>query len=140
PASQQVSLSPTNSGPFTNGVWAGEVAVLDLATNVQLIAQDTNRHSGVSNPFTAGLPLDSDGDGIPDDWELAYGFNPFDPSDASQDADGDGLTNVQEFLAGGDPLGNESRMRIQQVRVSGQEVHITFYGVRPGQHYRLERR
>lgn len=47
--------------------------------------------------------LDSDGDGIPDAWEIANGLNPFDPSDASQDPDHDGLTNLQEYLLGTNP-------------------------------------
>jgi hypothetical protein len=46
---------------------------------------------------------DSDGDGMPDDWELANGFDPHNPADAQQDADGDGLTNLQEFQLGTNP-------------------------------------
>src|SRR5207249_8142664 len=54
---------------------------------------------------TAGLPTggpgaDSDGDGIPDDWELAHSLNPYDANDASLDADGDGMTNWEEYMAG----------------------------------------
>ncbi|MBI2124884.1 hypothetical protein HYT92_03775 [Candidatus Pacearchaeota archaeon] len=40
---------------------------------------------------------DSDGDGMPDDWELQNGLNPSDPSDAGQDLDSDGLTNKEEY-------------------------------------------
>ncbi|MBI3027318.1 hypothetical protein HYY70_04330 [Candidatus Woesearchaeota archaeon] len=40
---------------------------------------------------------DSDGDGIPDDWEIQNGLNPNDPNDAALDFDGDGLTNFEEF-------------------------------------------
>jgi hypothetical protein len=47
--------------------------------------------------------LDTDGDGIPDDYEVAHGMNPNSPVDASQDFDGDGLTNLQEYLLGTDP-------------------------------------
>ncbi|MFO0705064.1 MAG: Ig-like domain-containing protein [Candidatus Andersenbacteria bacterium] len=36
---------------------------------------------------------DSDGDGMDDDWEVRYGLNPNDPSDAGQDPDSDGYTN-----------------------------------------------
>src|SRR5262249_7080263 len=46
---------------------------------------------------------DSDKDGMPDAWEDAHGFNKFNAADATQDADGDGLTNREEFLAGTDP-------------------------------------
>ena len=43
---------------------------------------------------------DSDGDGIPDDVELANGLNPNDPIDALEDADRDGLTNLAELNLG----------------------------------------
>ena len=52
----------------------------------------------------AELPLvDVDGDGMGDRWETQFGLNPSDPSDAAQDLDGDGLTNLGEFLAKTDP-------------------------------------
>jgi len=46
---------------------------------------------------------DSDGDGMPDWWELWHGLNPNDPSDAALDSDGDGVSNLNEYLAGTDP-------------------------------------
>jgi pectate lyase len=48
-------------------------------------------------------PLDSDHDGMPDEWELKHGLNPRDASDARQDKDGDGYTNLEEYLNGTDP-------------------------------------
>jgi len=42
---------------------------------------------------------DLDRDGLKDVWELKYGLNPRDPSDAEKDSDGDGFTNIEEFLA-----------------------------------------
>ena len=46
---------------------------------------------------------DEDGDGIPDYWETAFGMNPNNPSDAPLDFDGDGKSNLQEFLNSSNP-------------------------------------
>jgi len=64
----------------------------------------------------AGNP-DTDGDGMPNTYELANGFNPNDPSDAAQDADGDGATNLQEYLAGTNPHDATDYLR---VKISGK--------------------
>ena len=46
---------------------------------------------------------DTDNDGLPDGWEVAYGLNPNSAGDANADPDGDGLTNAQEYAAGTNP-------------------------------------
>ena len=46
-----ITISPTNSGNFINGVWTGNITVLQAATNVVLSANDGLGHSGSSNPF-----------------------------------------------------------------------------------------
>jgi len=57
-------------------------------------------------PEYRGEPYrDSDGDGMPDDWEAKHGLNPKDPSDASGDLNGDGYSNIEEFINGTDPRG-----------------------------------
>lgn len=45
-------------------------------------------------------PRDTDGDGMPDAWEAARGLNPNDPQDGSLDRNGDGYTNLEEYLNG----------------------------------------
>jgi hypothetical protein len=43
---------------------------------------------------------DSDGDGMPDAWEIAHGLNPNDSSDANKDCTGDGYTNIEKYING----------------------------------------
>jgi len=59
----------------------------------------------VTTNIPAGFTVDSDADGMPDDWERRYGLDPYDPSNLSDpsDLDNDGLSNLQEFLLGLDP-------------------------------------
>jgi pectate lyase len=46
-----------------------------------------------------GTPAsDSDHDGMPDDWEREMGLDPEDASDGNGDLDGDGYTNIEEYL------------------------------------------
>lgn len=43
---------------------------------------------------------DVDGDAMPDAWERARGLNPNDPADGAIDPDGDGFTNLEDYLNG----------------------------------------
>ena len=45
---------------------------------------------------------DTDGDGMPDEWETRYGLNPS-VNDAGEDLDADGLTNLDEYQRGTKP-------------------------------------
>lgn len=50
-------------------------------------------------PEYKGTPYkDTDGDGIPDEWETRHKMNPKDAKDAVLDANGDGYTNIEDFL------------------------------------------
>ena len=47
--------------------------------------------------------VDTDGDGMPDEWEKQYGLNPNDPTDAQKDCNGDGYTNIEKYINGINP-------------------------------------
>ncbi len=50
--------------------------------------------------------MDSDSDGMPDEWETKYALDPNDASDASSDQDNDGVSAYDEFIAGTIPSGS----------------------------------
>ena len=70
--------------------------------------------------------LDADGDGIPNGWEQAYGFDPLNSADATLDADGDGFTNLQEYQAGTDPTNGASAFRIVGIARAGDDIRVTW--------------
>jgi flagellar hook assembly protein FlgD/pimeloyl-ACP methyl ester carboxylesterase len=51
---------------------------------------------------------DGDADGLPDCWEVQYGLDPRDASDAAIDSDGDLLTNLEEFSVRTNPLARDT--------------------------------
>jgi len=80
---------------------------------------------------------DTDGDGLPDNWETQNGLNPNSSTDvngANGDPDGDGFTNIREFLAGTDPQDGTSLLRITQLGSGGRR--ITWPSV-PGKNYQV---
>lgn len=55
-------------------------------------------HSDYPPLASAPPPADADADGMADDWELAHGLSPADPNDRNADLDGDGYTELEEYL------------------------------------------
>ena len=67
-------------------------------------SQDDNRPSGASDSWSAwpvlsskAAPTDSDGDGMPDDWETSHGLNPNDKADGAI-VTGNGYTNLEIYM------------------------------------------
>lgn len=60
---------------------------------------DSQKDVGGWPALARGRPWkDSDGDGMPDDWERSRRLNPASPSDGAGDRDRDGYTNLEEWL------------------------------------------
>lgn len=77
--------------------------------------------------------IDRDGDGMPDEYELAHGLNPFNPEDAMQDKDGDGFSNYEEFQSGTDPSDPQEfpsvLAKLRWRRVINRPFKLRFHGV-----------
>jgi Bacterial TSP3 repeat len=89
------------------------ITVSGLSSALAKVQVDTNgdgtfEHTARVSWMDFGSPIaadlaDNDGDGMHNSWESANNLNPNDPSDANGDFDGDGYTNMAEYLAGSDP-------------------------------------
>ena len=104
PGSYRVSVGypvycPTDLG-FVSQWWPSaliseEGEVIDLAEG-----------EGLALDFA--LPLDREHDGMGDAWEESHGLDPS-RDDSAEDPDGDGLSNLEEYLQGSDPNSAETR-------------------------------
>jgi pectate lyase len=80
-----------------------ERIVNDVKKGIARIVDDPSQVGGWPILASGTAPRDTDKDGMPDDWEVRYGLNPSDPVDGAWDVDGDGYTNIEEYLNGTDP-------------------------------------
>ncbi|WP_336143068.1 MULTISPECIES: golvesin C-terminal-like domain-containing protein [unclassified Marinobacter] len=88
-------------GTYRMSALTGRVTVSDDANGYVIADAILFEEVSVANP-------DKDADGIDDAWELQYGLNPNDGGDANNDLDGDGLTNLDEFVLLTDPSSKDS--------------------------------
>ena len=90
----------------------------------------------VDTRITAPEIVDTDKDGMPDQWEKKYGLNPRKASDAIEDMDKDTYTNLQEYQAGTDPTNPRSNpegleyllQRYTLRNISRENVSLLFMG------------
>jgi Tol biopolymer transport system component len=117
------------------------IAFLNLGSG--LVTGDLNR---VPDAFGALVDVnaalvDSDGDGIPDWWMMKYFGHPTgqagDLSLASDDADGDGASNLQEYLAGTSPIDSTSVFRLSAATPANSKMNLIWPAV-PGKSYQVQ--
>lgn len=123
-------VSYTDTAPWPGGaVDGGGLSLQRLAVNLYgneplnwVAASPT---PGMANATTSP---DTDGDGIPDAAEDSMGLDYLNPLDAGVDNDLDGLSNLQEYLAGTDHEDANSSLKFAQITV-GSNVTLTFPAV-----------
>jgi Tol biopolymer transport system component len=130
------------SGPVSSVPSLGAVNPVVAADGRTIVFQsfsldlNTNILTANRNLFIARIMVgDSDHDGMDDDWEMTY-FGDL-SHDGTADTDGDGMTDLQEFLAGTNPINNDSVLRCLTVTTSVGGATIYWSAV-PGHNYRVE--
>ncbi len=78
--------------------------------------------------------VDGDGDGIPDVWEDEF-FGRVGSADATSDHDGDGQSDLAEFIAGTNPTNSESLFELDGVSDSTNDCFIVSWEAEPGRVY-----
>ena len=104
----------TDSDGLVDGT-DGEVSTNDYVLSMGAIQfADANTNGFVDGELDYGtdpFDFDTDDDGLPDAWEVAYGLDPTStntPNGALDDPDGDDLTNTEEYEAGSDPHNDDT--------------------------------
>lgn len=130
-------------------VESGEKLAFIRFTNVQPADAGTYRlylANAASPEFTRTSPNctwtltvlpDTDGDGLPDEWEIAHGLNPNNPSDANADTDGDGMINLAEYRSGTIATNAASGLKLETVTQANGQATLTFQAA-ANQTYSLE--
>ncbi len=90
----------------------GKGKVLDEPGATVMDSRDVNGHRGYPSLAAGTAPLDTDRDGMPDQWETDNGFDTRKP-DNNGDKDGDEYTNLEEYKTG------------SQIETGGAKEHPT---------------
>ena len=92
-----------------------------------------NSSSVASMVLNIVAPVDTNANGLPDAWEGSYGVN-----DPNADPDGDGQTNLQEFLANTNPTNAASVFRILSTSVETNGHCVLKWSSTGGTRYRVQ--
>jgi len=120
--------SSSRDGQFGTGV-SLTTSLLSVGLHtIELTSTDSEGLTGfdeITLTITPSL-FDSDNDGMSDEWETHY-FGAIDHPDgtAGGDWDGDGLSNLSEYIAGTNPLSANSNFQIKIVSIGGG-LNVTY--------------
>ena len=125
----------TGNGPSTKPVLAasGRTVVFQSFAS-DLVAGDFNDMRDLFVLTLGGV--DSEPDGMDDDWEVAF-FNNL-SHDGTADSDGDGATDLQEFLAGTDPTNANSVFRVLTIAPASGGARTLLWSGNATRSYRAE--
>jgi hypothetical protein len=124
-ASEKSDLNATNYNAF--GLWSPSLFSGD---SWQITLDDLTYRVSYTEDTGPEPPADTDGDGIPDDWETLYfGCNTCAVWNVDSDAGGgDGADNLAEYVADTDPTNANSVLRINSVALDGSDAVIAWQG------------
>lgn len=138
-ASGSVSLSSSgtvspSAVTLTGGEFTGYVRLISTGT----ITANQSSVSGISGIISITSSNSTAGDGIPDSWKTAHSL-PLTPGSAGVDSDGDGQTNLQEYLSGTNPKSAASDFTVSSTNHdAGASYSLSFLAVK-GKLYRASR-
>ncbi|MFA7256541.1 MAG: choice-of-anchor Q domain-containing protein, partial [Kiritimatiellales bacterium] len=92
------TLADTDGDGLSDGAEVNSYGTNPLSTDSD--GDGLSDYAEINSYGTNPLFADSDNDGLPDGWEVASSLNPLLGSDASADADSDGLSNLAEYTLG----------------------------------------
>jgi hypothetical protein len=113
------------TGQLSGWIWGANVGWICLGNAAAFVQVDRLQPGA-----------DADHDGIPDAWELDH-FGNLTTVDATSDHDGDGLSDLQEYLAGADPQQAASSLRVTLAPSPASPSLVFTWSSQPNCQYRI---